>query len=93
MAMGAQLFSSIFSRRVDLQEFIKVGASFRRVMTDLTVETAEVIDLFSDAYGIPHVRYELSIARPGRAVYVTGPRTIALRAFEQNFVPPETARA
>ncbi|HYB09976.1 MAG TPA: hypothetical protein VEJ16_09920 [Alphaproteobacteria bacterium] len=76
-----------------MNEFVKVGASFRRVMTDLTVETAEVLDLFSDAYGIPHVRYELSIARPGRAVYVTGPRTIALRAFGQNFVPPETARA
>jgi hypothetical protein len=91
--MRAQKLSSIFSRRVDLQEFVKVGASFRRVMTDLTVETAEVIDMFSDPYGIPHVRYELSIVRPGRTVYLTGPRTMALKAFEQNFVPPQPAGA
>jgi len=87
MAIRAPRLGSIFSRRLEVKEFVTAGASFRRVTTDLTVETAEVIDLFNDAYGTPHVRFELSIARPGRPVYLTGPRTIALKAFEQNFVP------
>ena len=86
MSGRAQRLSSVFFRRGDLLEFIKAGASFKRVLADHTVETASVLDVFSDLYSIPHVKYELTIARPGRQPYGTGQRTMALKAFCGNFV-------
>jgi hypothetical protein len=79
----AQKLSSVFYRRGDLLEFIKAGAAFRRILADRTVETAKVRDLYADLYGIPHMRYELTIKRPGRQPDPTGPRTMALKVFCQ----------
>ncbi len=87
-AMGerAQRLSSVFFRRGNLLEFIKAGASFRRELADDTVEVAEVLDVFTDLYSIPHVRFEFTVSRPGREPYGSGPRTMALKKFCQNYV-------
>ena len=85
MAGHGQRLSSVFFRRGELLEYIRAGASFRRVNRDRTIETAEVRGLYVDLYGIPHITFDLSIARPGRAGYVAGSRTMALKVFCANY--------
>jgi len=86
MGDRGQRLSSVFFRRGNLFEFIKAGASFRRRLPDSTIETAEVLDVFTDLYSIPHVRFEFTVSRPGREPYGSGPRTMALKTFCQNYV-------
>jgi len=85
MAGQGQRLSSVFFRRGDLLEYIREGTSFRRVNRDRTVETAKVRGLYTDLYGIPHITFDLSIERPGRAGYVAGSRTMALKVFCENY--------
>ncbi len=86
MSGRAQRLSSVFFRRGELFEFIKAGASFRREFADKTVETAEVLDVFTDPHSIPHVRFEFTVLRPGHEPYGSGPRIMALKKFCQNYV-------
>ncbi|HUI17362.1 MAG TPA: hypothetical protein VL244_06835 [Alphaproteobacteria bacterium] len=86
MSDRGQRLSSVFFRRGNLFEFIKAGASFRREHADRTVETAEVLDVFTDLYSIPHVRFEFTLRHPGREPYGSGPRTMALKTFCQHYV-------
>lgn len=76
----------MFFRRVkDLQQ-VKEGAVFRRLRSDRTVETAHVLSVAQDTFGIPHVRYELSIEKPLSADrMVEGPRVLALSAFSETY--------
>jgi len=76
---------SVFFRRENLFEFVKAGAIFRRKHAYSTVETAEVLDVFTDLYSIPHVRFEFKLSRPGREPYDSGLRTMALKTFCQNY--------
>lgn len=77
--------NSVFFKRGELLEFIKAGSSFRRVRTDRTVEMAEVTGVFVDLYGIPHIRFDLLIERPGHQRYPAGPRILALKTFCANY--------
>lgn len=86
MSGRARKLKSVFYKRGDLLEYIKAGASFQRVLADRTVETAEILDVFADLDSIPHVKYELTIARPGRQPYGTGQRTMALKVFCQSYM-------
>jgi hypothetical protein len=85
MAGQGHKLSSVFYRRGDLLEYIRAGASFRRVHSDRTVETAQVLGLYVDLYGIPHITFDLSIERPGRGGYKAGSRTMALKVFCENY--------
>ncbi len=66
---------------------IKPGAQFMRKRDDQTVETAEVRGIYLDPLGIPHVRYNLQIAHPGKSqkIFLEGPRVLALAAFADHF--------
>jgi len=77
---------SMFIKRGRKVEFVKCGSVFRRTHTDKSVETARVIGMRTDSYGIPHVRYEVSVAR--RQVptfYFEEPRTLALETFTDTY--------
>ena len=78
--------SSMFIKRGRKVEFVKTGSLFHRTHSDKSVETARVIGMRTDTFGIAHVRYEVSIARRHIAAsYFEGPRTLALEAFTQTY--------
>lgn len=63
---------------------IEVGASYRRVGAGAFVEIAHVLEVAEDKMGIPHVRFQLQVARGvGRPSVET--RTLALEAFQSRF--------
>ena len=49
------------------------------------VETAEVLSVGTDSYGIPHVRFSLTFQRPDRNVFNEGPRMLALKTFAERY--------
>ncbi len=74
--------TSMFFKRGKGMEFIKAGSTFRRTRDDRTVETAKIISVATDTFGIPHVRYELEFKKPSTTSYfVDGPRVLALATF------------
>ena len=74
--------SSFFFRRGRTTEYIRKGCIFRRLHADRTVESARVLAMAIDGFGIPHVRYEVKFARPYQANnFFEGPRMLALSAF------------
>ena len=82
--IGRQL-PSIFFKRGEQLECVKTGSTFRCVHADRTVEEAEVISVYTDSFGIPHVRYSVSFQRPYRERFQEGPRILALRSFFDHF--------
>ncbi len=47
------------------------------------VETATVIDIRDDPFGIPHVRFKATIARSDRSLFWDCKRVLALRSFAE----------
>ena len=77
---------SMFIKRGRKVEFVKCGSLFHRTHADKSVETARVIGMRTDSYGIPHVRYEVSVARRQiPTFYFEGPRTLALETFMDTY--------
>ncbi|HTI87778.1 MAG TPA: hypothetical protein VL966_14325 [Alphaproteobacteria bacterium] len=79
------MFARLRFRKGPDLEAIRTGSVFRRVRADRTVETAKVIAIDNDAYGIPHVRYEVVFGRPDRAPLAEGPRILALSRFAETY--------
>lgn len=79
---GQARSAMFFNRNGSAIEFIKAGSVFTRVRSDRTVETAKVIAVASDSFGIPHVRYELFFEKPNAvAGFSEGSRVLALKTF------------
>ena len=81
-----RLSTSMFMKRDRKLEFVKSGTLFYRPKANNSVETARVLGMQSDAFGITHIRYEVSIMRRHLASsYFEGPRTLALKAFTEKY--------
>ena len=77
---------SLFIKRGRKIEFVKLGSMFSRKHSGSLVETARIISMRTDTFGIVHVRYQVSIARRHIAgSYFEGPRTLALAAFADTY--------
>ena len=63
---------------------VKVGASYRRYGTGAVVEIAYVTEVAEDKMGIPHVRFELQVAR-GTGMPTVENRTLALEVFQARY--------
>lgn len=64
---------------------VEVGASYRRVGgAGAFVETAYVLEVAADKLGIPHVRFQLQVAR-GACRPAIETRTLSLEAFQSRF--------
>ena len=79
-----------FKRRNDrAAAAVQAGTRYRRRRRDNTIETARVLSIARDSFGIPHVSYELQIEKPSAAARVTdGPRVLALNTFAETFREP-----
>ncbi len=64
---------------------VAIGAEFSRARMGNTLETATVLSLVKDTFGIPHVKFELTLKAQQTDAYKDGPRTLALTAFEQTY--------
>ena len=73
------------SKKTDFNA-IHEGALFKREHSNNLVETARVLSIGKDTFGIPHVKYEVRFERSqekGRAF--EGPRVLALSVFADNY--------
>ncbi|MCE2510063.1 MAG: hypothetical protein J4G10_03665 [Alphaproteobacteria bacterium] len=63
---------------------IQAGSVFRCPHSGPVLETAEVVSVRSDSYGIPHVTYHVRIRRANHDVQ-DGPRMLALKSFAERY--------
>jgi hypothetical protein len=77
--------TSLFVMRGGALEYIKPGGIFRRTREDAVVETAEIIAVYNDPSGIPHVRFDVVFEKPDCASYREGPRVLAVEIFFEKF--------
>lgn len=77
--------SSFFFKRGNKLEYVRPGSTFKRVHRDKMVETAQVLSVGTDAYGIPHVRFQVSFRRPDRNKFDGGARMLALKSFADQY--------
>jgi hypothetical protein len=76
-----------FFRREPKSEEIQAGSTYRRYLADRTVETAEVLTIKDDAFGIPHVRFDVKIGRASdNCLAHDGTRILSLETFAEQFV-------
>jgi len=78
----AGLFSM---RRIDRAEQVQPGVTFRVVHPNHLIETAEVLSVGTDRYGIPHVQYQVRFQRSNRSVFEESQRTLALSSFAERY--------
>ncbi len=77
--------SSFFFKRGSPLEYVRPGSTFRKVHHDAMVETAQVLSVGTDAYGIPHVRFQVSFLRPNLNRFDGGARMLALKSFADQY--------
>lgn len=76
----------MFFRRSIERPPVEIGRSFRRKRQDKAIETAQVLGISPDGYGIPHVRYELTVEKPlSHGVYPAGTKVLSLAAFSATY--------
>lgn len=93
MVAGSRKLPSIFYQRGKSMEYVRAGSAFRRVRRDQMVETAEVTSVYTDSYGIPHVRFDVVFEKPHRPVHREGSRILSVKAFFETFQERVARRA
>ena len=63
------------------QANVEPGNRFCRRRRDHVTETATVLELRSDHFGIPHVHFTLAFEQPSHGSIYEGLRVLALRTF------------
>ena len=53
-------------RRGKKLEYVRPGSTFQKIHAYKMIETARVLSVGTDAYGILHVRFQVSFSRPNR---------------------------
>jgi len=74
----------MFFKRGASLEYVTAGSTFRRTDANI-IETAEVLSVSTDTFGIPHVRFNVSFQRPTRSVTHEGQRVLALKSFAARY--------
>ncbi len=75
----------LWFKRGDLESKIEPGAIFRRQAEEKNlVETASVLKVKADAFGIPHVHYNIVYKRPHETI-ADGPRVLAMESFRKRY--------
>ncbi|MEQ8371305.1 MAG: hypothetical protein RIE31_10945 [Alphaproteobacteria bacterium] len=85
MTTLARQFSSLFTRRGGPPGAVEMGARYRRVLPNRVIETAEVLTVKGDVYGIPHVTFRLRFEHPSKGSVLDGPRVLALSSFASQY--------
>ncbi len=62
---------------------IRTGCVYRRIRGGNMMETATVLDIHDDPFGIPHVKYKVTIGRSDQSSYWNCKRVLALQSFAE----------
>ena len=81
---GQALRSMLFRRGNDADD-VQPGSTYQRVHADNLIETAKVLSIAEDPYGIPHVKFLVSFRRPNRNTFDEGNRMLALKTFADRY--------
>ena len=76
------LFGRCFKRGPN-KTVIRTGCVYRRIRAGNAVETATVLDIHDDPFGIPHVKYKVTIGRSNRSSFWDCKRVLALQSFAE----------
>ncbi len=82
LASVIKLFGRCFKRGPD-KVAIRTGGVYRRIRANNAIDTATVLDIQDDPFGIPHVRYKLTIGRSDRSLFWDCKRVLALQSFAE----------
>ena len=82
---AARVLTGKSGKRGKLLAAVTPGSTFRRVHADRLEETAKVLAIAKDPYGIPHVRFRVSFRRPNRNFFDGGARMLALESFADHY--------
>ncbi len=77
--------NSMFFKRGKKLEYVRAGSTFRRIHDDTMIETATVLSVATDSFGIPHVQFQVTFRRPNRNFFDGGARMLALKSFAEHF--------
>jgi hypothetical protein len=77
--------NSFFFKRGSSLEYVRPGSMFKRIHRDKMVETAQVLSVGTDSFGIPHVRFQVKFCRPNRSQFDGGARMLALKSFADQY--------
>ncbi len=77
--------NSMFFKRGRKFEYIRAGSTFRRIHDDKMIETATVLSVATDSFGIPHVQFQVTFRRPNRNFFDGGARMLALKSFAEHY--------
>ena len=80
-----RLLNSCFFKRGKKLEYVRPGSTFRRVKGDGMIETAKILTVGTDSFGIPHVKFEVSFTKPNRQKFDGGARMLALKSFGEQY--------
>ncbi|HEX9808512.1 MAG TPA: hypothetical protein VGC25_02770 [Alphaproteobacteria bacterium] len=78
------MWTKLFKKEPE-REAICAGTVYRRLCRNNTVETATVLAIRDDSFGIPHVRYQLIIGRADNHVFEEGQRVLSLACFAEQY--------
>ena len=90
---NGRALSSIFFKRGSTVEYVRPGTTFCRVHPDKMVETAKVLSVATDSFGIPHVRFRVSFRRPDQNLFDGGDRLLAIQTFAALYTERVTPQA
>jgi hypothetical protein len=72
-------------RRSEVASSVEPGSVFRRDSDERNlVETASVLKVKADSFGIPHVHYNICYQRPHETI-ADGPRILSLDTFRKRY--------
>ncbi len=77
--------TSMFFKRGRKLEYVRPGSTFRRIHDDKMIETATVLSVATDSFGIPHVQFQVTFRRPNRNFFDGGARMLALKSFADHY--------
>lgn len=88
---AGQVLRNMLFRRGNEAEDVQPGSTFQRIHADALIETAKVLSIAEDPYGIPHVKFLVSFRRPNRSTFDEGNRMLALKSFADLYKERVTA--
>jgi hypothetical protein len=77
--------TSMFLKRGRKLEYVRAGSRFRKIHPDTMIETATVLSVATDSFGIPHVKFQVTFRRPNRNFFDGGARMLALKSFAKHY--------
>ncbi len=85
MGNNGRKMTSVFCKRGDAVEYIRPGDVFRRMRASEISETAEIVEVYTDPVGIPHISYDVTFKHASHPVTHEGLRVLTAATFFDHY--------